>query len=61
MVMVIRNTVVSGKSAGYRTALGILAGNLVHITYCVVGIGWVISKRVVAFSILKYAGAADLV
>lgn len=61
MVMVVRNTVVSGKSAGYKTALGILAGNLVHITYCVVGIGWVISKSVVAFSILKYAGATYLV
>lgn len=61
MVMVIRNTVVNGKSAGYKTALGILAGNLVHITYCVVGIGWLISKSVVAFSILKYAGAAYLV
>jgi len=61
MVIVIRNTLVNGRSAGYETALGILAGNLVHITYCVVGIGWLISKSIVAFSILKYAGAAYLV
>ncbi|MGI9204948.1 MAG: LysE family translocator [Woeseiaceae bacterium] len=61
MVLVVRNTMVDGRSAGYKTALGILAGNLVHITYCVVGIGWLISKSVVAFSILKYAGAAYLV
>lgn len=61
MVMVIRNTLVHGMSAGHKTALGILAGNLVHITYCVVGIGWIISKSVIAFSVLKYGGALYLV
>lgn len=60
MVLVLRNTVVAGRSAGLGTSLGILAGNLVHITYCVVGIGWLISQSIVAFTVLKYAGAAYL-
>lgn len=61
MAIVMRNTFVGGCSAGYQTSLGVLSGNLVHITYCVVGIGWLISKSIIAFSILKYAGAAYLI
>jgi threonine/homoserine/homoserine lactone efflux protein len=44
-----------------QTSLGVLSGNLVHIGYCVVGIGWLISTSIVAFSVLKFAGAAYLV
>lgn len=61
MVIVARNTVTSTRRAGLMTALGVLVGNLVHITYCAIGIGWVISQSVTAFSILKYAGAAYLI
>jgi len=61
MVLVLRNTLVSGRAAGLRTSIGILTGNLVHISYCVLGIGVVISQSIVAFSALKYAGAAYLV
>ena len=35
MVLVLRNTFVNGRSAGLQTSIGILSGNLVHITYCV--------------------------
>ncbi len=61
MVLVLRNTLMGSRRAGLDTSLGILAGNLVHITYCVLGIGWVISRSIVAFSTLKYAGAAYLI
>ena len=61
MVLVLRNTVVSGRRAGLHTSLGILSGNLVHITYCVLGIGLLISQSITAFSTLKYAAAAYLI
>lgn len=61
MAIVMRNTIVGGRGAGLQTSLGVLSGNLVHIGYCVVGIGWLISQSIVAFSILKYAGAAYLI
>jgi RhtB (resistance to homoserine/threonine) family protein len=61
MVLVLRNTFVSGRRAGLQTSMGILSGNLVHITYCVLGIGLIISQSIVAFSALKYAGAAYLI
>ena len=61
MAIVTRNTMLGGRQAGLRTSLGVLTGNLVHIAYCVVGIGLLISQSIVAFSILRYAGAAYLV
>jgi threonine/homoserine/homoserine lactone efflux protein len=61
MVLVLRNTFVSGRRAGLQTSMGMLSGNLVHITYCVLGIGLLISQSIVAFSALKYAGAAYLI
>lgn len=61
MVLVLRNTFAGGRRAGLQTSMGILSGNLVHITYCVLGIGLLISRSIVAFSTLKYAGAAYLI
>ena len=59
--LVARNTVAGGKHAGGWTSAGILTGNLVHLTYCLLGVGWVIANSVVAFTILKIAGGAYLI
>jgi RhtB (resistance to homoserine/threonine) family protein len=61
MVLVLRNTFAGGRGAGLQTSVGVLSGNLFHITYCTLGIGLIISQSIVAFSIIKYAGAAYLV
>ena len=61
MVIVMRNTIVGGRASGLQSSLGVLAGNMVHITYCAIGIGWLISESILAFNILKYAGAAYLI
>jgi RhtB (resistance to homoserine/threonine) family protein len=61
MILVLGNTFVRGRAAGLQTAIGILSGNLVHITYCMLGIGLLISRSILAFSVLKYAAAAYLV
>ena len=61
MVLVLRNTFVGGRRAGLQTSMGILSGNLVHITYCVLGIGLLISQSIQAFSALKYAAGAYLI
>jgi threonine/homoserine/homoserine lactone efflux protein len=60
LALVTRNTVMGGKSAGGWTSAGILTGNLVHLTYCLLGIGW-IANSIVAFMILKLAGGAYLI
>lgn len=61
MVIVMRNTIIGGRAAGLKSSLGVLAGNMVHITYCAIGVGILISQSIVAFNILKYAGAAYLI
>ena len=61
LALVARNTVVGGKSAGGWTSAGVLTGNLVHISYCLLGIGLLISTSIVAFTILKLAGGAYLI
>ena len=61
MLIVMRNTLTGGSAGGLQTSAGVLVGNLVHIFYCVIGIGLLISQSVVAFSVLRYAGAAYLV
>ena len=43
------------------TAVGLAAGNLVHATYCLVGIGLVISRSIVLFNAIKWLGAAYLI
>ena len=61
LALVARNTVIGGKHAGGWTSAGILCGNLVHIGYCLLGIGWLIANSIVAFTILKLAGGAYLI
>ena len=61
LALVARNTVLGGKSAGGWTSIGILAGNLIHLAYCLLGIGWLIANSMLAFTILKLAGGAYLI
>lgn len=49
------------KRTGIFSALGLALGILVHITYSLVGIGLLISKSIVVFSVIKYLGAAYLI
>lgn len=60
LALVTRNTVLGGRNAGGWTSAGILTGNLVHLTYCLLGVGW-IATSALAFTILKLAGGAYLI
>lgn len=60
MVLVMRNTLTGDRRSGLLTSLGVLTGNLVHIAYCMLGIGWLIANSIAAYSVLKLAGAAYL-
>lgn len=59
-LLVIRNTVSSSRRAGLYTAIGIAAGNLIHVGYSLVGIGLIIAKSIFLFTAIKTAGAAYL-
>ena len=59
--LTLRNSVAYSRRAGLYTALGVGAGNLVHVTYSLIGIGAIISKSILIFSLLKWVGAAYLI
>lgn len=53
-------SIAKGKNAGIFTTLGLCTGLLVHITAATVGITAVIYHSTLAFTLVKYAGAAYL-
>lgn len=60
-VMISRNSLVYSRKTGIMSALGLALGILVHITYSLIGIGYIISKSIVIFSVIKFLGAAYLI
>lgn len=60
-IMVTRNSLLYSRHAGRYTAIGIGLGLLVHVTYAIVGIGYVISRSLILFSTIKLCGAAYLI
>ena len=60
-VMILKNSLVHSRRAGIYSAIGLGLGILVHVSYSLVGIGLIISKSIVLFSIIKYAGALYLI
>lgn len=58
-VMVVRQSVVHGRRAAI-TSFGIGTSLLFHVSYTILGIGLIVSKSLLLFSMLKWAGAAYL-
>jgi threonine/homoserine/homoserine lactone efflux protein len=61
MLYVATRSTSQGIKAGIISALGIMAGCLVHITAAVVGLSALIAESALAFNIIKYLGAAYLI
>ncbi len=61
MAVVIRNSLLHSRGAGICTAIGLALGNLVHITYCLIGIGMLISRSILLFNTVKWMGAGYLI
>jgi RhtB (resistance to homoserine/threonine) family protein len=60
-VMTVRNSLIYSRRTGIYTGIGISTGLLVHLFYCAAGIGYIISKSIVLFSIIKLLGAGYLI
>lgn len=58
--LTLRNSLVYSRQAGIYTAIAVRAGNLVHTTYSIVGIGAIISRSILLFNVLKWLGAVYL-
>ncbi len=59
--MVLRQSIVHGRSTAIMTSAGIASAILVHGTYTVFGLGLIVSQSLTIFTILKFAGAAYLI
>jgi RhtB (resistance to homoserine/threonine) family protein len=60
-VMAVRNSLNYSRRTGIFTGIGIGLGLAVHIIYCAAGIGYIISKSIIIFSVIKYLGAGYLI
>ncbi len=58
--LVVRQSIVHGRRAAIITSFGIGASLLFHISYTVLGLGLIVSKSLLLFGIIKWAGAAYL-
>ncbi len=58
---IITRSVQQGRAAGIVSSLGVLVGTLFHVTAAALGISALLLSSVLAFTIVKYAGAAYLV
>lgn len=59
-VVAVRNAMVHTRSVGIFTALGLSLGVAAHVCFVLAGISLLIANSVVAFTVIRYAGAAYL-
>lgn len=59
-LFILNRAIAQGKKAGIYSTLGILSGVLVHITLAAFGLSVILAESAMAFSIVKYLGAAYL-
>ncbi|TQI80111.1 threonine/homoserine/homoserine lactone efflux protein [Serratia fonticola] len=59
--MVTRNSYLFGRRAGLFAAVGIALGVQVHVTYTIMGVGFIIAHSPPLFSAIKIVGAAYLI
>lgn len=60
-IVTVKNSLHYSRRSGIFTSLGIGLGLCVHLAYCAAGIGFIISKSPLLFSILKLFGAGYLI
>lgn len=60
-LFILGQSVSKGKKAGLLSALGISTGALVHMFLAAFGLAYILSESQMAFTIIKYIGAAYLI
>ncbi|MBD3881367.1 LysE family translocator [Phormidium tenue FACHB-886] len=61
VLYVVTRSISQGRLAGVLSALGVETGNLVHVLAAALGLSAVLVSSALAFSIVKYLGAAYLI
>ncbi|TWH45766.1 LysE family translocator [Sporomusa sp. KB1] len=58
---ILSRTIACGKNAGMASSLGVGTGALVHVTAAALGLSAILATSAIAFSVVKYVGAAYLI
>jgi len=61
VLYIFARSVEQGRLAGFISILGIHTGTLVHVVAAAVGLSAILASSALAFSVVKYAGAAYLI
>jgi threonine/homoserine/homoserine lactone efflux protein len=61
VVYILTRSVVQGRMAGFVSALGVGVGNFAHVVAATLGLSALLASSAVAFSVVKYVGAAYLI
>lgn len=61
MIYVITRGVSQGRPAGLVSAAGVCCGILVHTAFAAIGLSAILAQSALAFSVVKYLGAAYLI
>lgn len=61
VVYILTRSVVQGRMAGFVSALGVGVGNMSHVVAATLGLSALLASSALAFSVVKYAGAAYLI
>lgn len=59
-IFILSRSMAQGKQAGIMSVLGIATGSVIHTTLAAFGLSIIIAQSVIAFNIIKFAGAAYL-
>ncbi len=60
-IFILSRSIAQGRQAGIMSVLGIATGSIIHTTLAAFGLSIIIAKSIIAFTIIKYAGAVYLV
>ena len=61
MIYILSRTIAQGRKIGIASSLGVCSGALVHVFAAALGLSAILATSAVAFSVVKYVGAAYLI
>lgn len=61
LIYILSKTIAQGRKIGIASSLGVCSGALVHVAAAALGLSAILATSALAFSIVKYAGAAYLI
>ncbi len=61
LIYILSKTIAGGRKVGIASSLGVCSGAMVHVFAAALGLSAILATSAVAFSVVKYAGAAYLI